>query len=284
MRRPEIIYLLSLVCFGFNGVTAYYIDLAPSQIVLARLCLGCLILLPFGLALAKKGRPRTASISKACAAGVFMGASWIFLFSAYRLIGVAQGTVVYYFGPVLVMAATALLKIERIKKVQWLCLAAAFLGLIISIRPEQGSSSDSMGLTSAAASAFCYAGMILCARGVKSGASIFNVLLILGSALVAVCLYFALAGQALPAPEALSRNLVPLLILGVVNTGVSCLLYFWAVPQMTACNVSVMGYVEPLSAVVAAALFLGENLNLTQVSGIALLFGATCLSQFLGRR
>lgn len=284
MKTPELFHLLSLVCFGFNGVTAFYIDLSSLQIVVMRLLLGCLFLLPFGLILAKKGRPQHSSVVKACAAGAFMGASWIFLYDAYRSIGVAQASVIYYFGPVLVMAATALLRLEKINPLQWLCLIAAFCGLIISIEPDQSQSVDIRGLFQAGASAVCYAGMIFCARGVKSGSTLVNALTILAAALIAVSLYFVAAGAQLPAPDALVRNFVPLFMLGIVNTGLSCLLYFRAVPQLSASTVSVVGYVEPLTAVVAAALVLGENLSLTQMSGIALLFGAASLSQYLGRR
>lgn len=57
------------------------------------------------------------------------------------------------------------------------------------------------------------------------------------------------------------------LILGLVNTGFGCYLYFSGIPEISAQTVAVCDYIEPLSAVVLAALVLGEKLTFVQYAG-----------------
>ncbi len=284
MRSPELLHLVSLLFFGFNGVTAAYIDLASEDIVLMRLLLGVLFLLPFALHVVKGVRLSHHDGFHACAAGLFMGASWIFLYSAYRSIGVALASVIYYFGPVLVMIVTACLHTEYIRPAQWLCLVVAFSGLLLSISDGRAWRQDIEGLIKASASAVCYAGMILCARGIRNPRGFVSAFVILAAALASVGIYFLLTGTTLPSFEAIGASLLPLLVLGVVNTGLSCLLYFQAVPKLSAATVSIVGYAEPLTAVVAATLLLSETLTACQILGIALLFSGAAAAQLLGRR
>lgn len=61
--------------------------------------------------------------------------------------------------------------------------------------------------------------------------------------------------------------------LGVVNTGIGCLLYFSAVAKLPVQTVAVVGYLEPLSAVVFSAALLGEAITPVRLMGAALIIG-----------
>lgn len=45
-------------------------------------------------------------------------------------------------------------------------------------------------------------------------------------------------------------NLFPILLLGVVNTGIGCYLYFSSIGKLPVQSVSILGYLEPLSALI----------------------------------
>ena len=120
-------YLVSLVLFGSNGIVAGGIALPPSQIVLVRSFLGSVLLvvaLATSLAM-ERHHPdhvtdRLVTLKhprQACAlaaSGAALGIGWIFLFEAYRLVGVGVSTLAYYCGPVIVMALSPLLFSERL--------------------------------------------------------------------------------------------------------------------------------------------------------------------------
>ncbi len=62
-------------------------------------------------------------------------------------------------------------------------------------------------------------------------------------------------------------------MLGIVNTGIGCLLYFSAVAKLPVQTVAVVGYLEPLSAVVFSAVLLGEVITPVRLMGAALIIG-----------
>lgn len=64
-----------------------------------------------------------------------------------------------------------------------------------------------------------------------------------------------------------------ILVLGLVNTALGCVLYFTSMGRIRSQTVAVCGYIEPLTAVVLAALVLGEPMGPVQVLGAAMVIG-----------
>lgn len=70
-------------------------------------------------------------------------------------------------------------------------------------------------------------------------------------------------------------SLFPLLVLGLLNTGVGCYFYFPSIGALPVQTVSICGYIEPLSAVLFSVLLLKETLLPIQCFGaVLILFGA----------
>jgi drug/metabolite transporter (DMT)-like permease len=74
-------------------------------------------------------------------------------------------------------------------------------------------------------------------------------------------------------------NMVPILILGIVNTGIGCYFYFSSIGDLPVQTVAILGYLEPLSALVFSALLLGESLGLVQLIGAALILGGAAFGE-----
>jgi len=68
-----------------------------------------------------------------------------------------------------------------------------------------------------------------------------------------------------------TRGWISILILGVVNTGLGCYLYFSTIGELPVQTVAVCGYLEPLAAVVFSMLFLHEHMSLIQIAGAVLI-------------
>ena len=58
-----------------------------------------------------------------------------------------------------------------------------------------------------------------------------------------------------------------ILLLGLINTGFGCYLYFTSLSKLPVQTVAVCGYLEPLSAVFFAMLLQGESMTLVQTVG-----------------
>ena len=79
----------------------------------------------------------------------------------------------------------------------------------------------------------------------------------------------------------ISENIVHILTLGILNTGVGCYFYFSSIQKLSATTVSVCGYIEPLSAVIFSVILLGEKLTFIQVIGAVFIMGGAILSETL---
>ena len=71
------------------------------------------------------------------------------------------------------------------------------------------------------------------------------------------------------------------LVLGLVNTGIGCYLYFSSIGKLPVQTVAVCGYLEPLSAVVFASLLLGESMTALQVVGAACIIGGAMVGELV---
>jgi drug/metabolite transporter (DMT)-like permease len=75
-----------------------------------------------------------------------------------------------------------------------------------------------------------------------------------------------------------------ILILGIVHTGIAYFLYFTSIKDLKGQTIAVISYIDPISAVVMAALFLGEKMSITQIVGGFLIIGSTFLSEKLEKK
>lgn len=75
-----------------------------------------------------------------------------------------------------------------------------------------------------------------------------------------------------------------ILVLGIVNTGIGCYLYFSPLSQLPVQTVAICGYLEPLSAVVFATILLSERMTIIQVVGAACIIGGAMICELIKSR
>ncbi|MCM0082274.1 DMT family transporter [Geomonas sp. Red32] len=277
MKRATFKYVAALALFGSNGIVASHISLSSYQIVFTRTLLGALLLaLVFAFSREKRQFGHNASHSLCLTvSGAAMGASWLFLFEAYKQVGVSIATLAYYCGPMIVMAVSPLVFKEKITGIKLVGLLSVVSGMFLASQRELSAGHVSWGLVFGILAAFAYAVMVVFNRKATSIAGIENPMWQLIVSFLTVALVTGVKeGFTFPVATA---NIVPVLILGVINTGVGCYLYFSAINDIPVQTVAILGYLEPLSALLFSALFLGEILDGGQLLGVALVLGgAAC--------
>ena len=77
-------------------------------------------------------------------------------------------------------------------------------------------------------------------------------------------------GFAVKIPE---DSVLPVVILGLINTGIGCYLYFSSIGKISVQTVAICGYLEPLSAVLFSVFFLHETMLPLQTLGAGAIFG-----------
>lgn len=73
------------------------------------------------------------------------------------------------------------------------------------------------------------------------------------------------------------------LFLGIVNTGVGCYLYFSDIAKLPVTVVSILGYLEPLSAVIFVIILLHESLSLSELIGAILILSGAIFSELFNK-
>lgn len=81
-----------------------------------------------------------------------------------------------------------------------------------------------------------------------------------------------------------TEDIIPMLILGLFNTGIGCYFYFSSIGKLPVQTVAICGYLEPLSAVVFSVIVLHETMLPIQILGAALIIGGAVSSELVKRK
>jgi drug/metabolite transporter (DMT)-like permease len=266
-----VLFILSLLLFGTNGLYVSHISLSGSHIVLFRTLIGgpmltLLVLLRGGFARDDVRADFTALLP----GGVALGLNWVALFSAYRLLNVSLATLIYYAGPMLVVLLSPLLFGEKLSGKKLAAVLLVAFGLILISGSIAAGGLQLSGLLTAVASALFYAALIVFNKRIRRTSGLQTAALELDVAFLVVLLY-VLVTSGLPHP---ARGDLPwLLLLGLVNTGLAYLLYFSGLQKLPAQSVALISYIDPVSALFFSAVFLHESMTALQLLGAVLILG-----------
>lgn len=264
-------YLIALLLFGSNGVVASFIDLSSYEIVLLRCVIGSAFLLTLFLFTKKHFTclENRKDLIFIILSGVAMAADWLLLFVAYQRIGVSLGMMINYCGPVIVIALSPLILKVKITKQKALALFVTFIGALFISGNALSTGINFLGLLFAILSAFSYAGMIIFNKKAEKITGIENSVLQLLSACITVIIFVGIK-QGLHV-SITTHNIIPIIWLGLINTGFSCYLYFSSASKLPVQTVAISGYLEPVSACFMSFIILQEHMTIVQILGAALI-------------
>jgi drug/metabolite transporter (DMT)-like permease len=283
-KTPLLKYIFALLLFGLNGVVASHINLSSYEIVLTRTLIGSLLLIAvFALSRQKVTlfKNKRHALCQA-ASGVAMGVHWMFLYEAYRQIGVSIATLACYCVPVIVMMLSPLVFREKLTWVKLAGFAAVLAGMFFINTGAAGGGSSAWGIFCGVMSAVTYALMVIFNKKAKSVTGLENAMWQLLTAFLTVAVFVGVKEGFTIRID--SGSWVPILVLGLVNTGFGCYLYFSAISALKVQTVSVCGYLEPLSAVFFSMLFLHETMAPVQIIGAVLILGGAAFAELFCAR
>lgn len=282
MKRAYFKYLLALFLFGSNGIFAMQISLNSYEIVLLRTLIGSLLLI--AIFLLSKGRLTSWQQHKRQYAflgmsGIAMGTSWMFLYEAYQQIGVSVSSLMYYCGPLIVMVLSPLLFREKLTWLKGIGFIAVLYGIFLVNGQALQMGKTGWGLFFGGMSAVMYAVMVICNKQSGDITGLENSMLQLCISFLTVAVFVGIKqGFAIHVE---SSNWLPVLILGLLNTGTGCYFYFSSIGKLSVQTVAVCGYLEPLSAVLFSVLLLHEPMRPIQIIGAALIIGGAIFGELI---
>lgn len=280
MGKAAATYIASLLLFGTNGIVASFIPLASAQIVMLRTLIGAAFL---GAALLLShsrlaGTP-LRQLAFVAASGVSTGLSWVTLYEAYRLVGVGVSSLIYYCAPVVVMLLSRPLFGERFTARKTLGFSIVLAGTVLVGAQSLQVTGSPIGIALAAISALCHAGMVIFSKFAPdvSGTQSSFIQLTVSCAIASA---FALATGGFSFLGAIPHDAwLPIIVLGMANTGAGCAMYFSSITKLPAQTVATLGYLEPLSAVVFSVILLSEPFTALQWLGAVMVIGGAVASE-----
>ncbi|MCM1543830.1 MAG: DMT family transporter [Ruminococcus sp.] len=277
-------YIAALLLFGSNGIVANFISMNSYEIVLLRTMLGSLLLLL--IFLLSKGRFTFHRHKKdslfLAVSGIAMGTSWMFLYEAYARIGVSIASLLYYCGPIIVMMLSPLLFKEKLTVFKIIGFLSVFCGIVLVNNNAFSGSDDKIGIICGLLSAVMYAVMVIFNKKAMTITGLENSTLQLIVSFLTVTVFVVIKqGFAIQIP---TDSILPILLLGLVNTGIGCYFYFSSIGHLPIQSVAICGYLEPLSAVIFSVIFLKESMLPMQMVGAALILGGAIFGECVKKK
>ena len=279
-RKAFLKYISALLLFGLNGIVASHIPLNSYEIVFLRTLIGSILLII--LFLIGKGKFHIKEYKKdtvfIALSGIAMGTSWMFLYEAYQQIGVSLSSLLYYCGPVIVMILSPIIFSEKLTTPKLLGFATVLVGIFL-VNGNAVGKSNPWGLFCGAMSAVMYFFMVTLNKQSQNISGMENSVIQLVVSFLTVAIFTGFKQRFII--NAPADAWVWILILGILNTGIGCYLYFSPLAKLPVQTVAVCGYLEPLSAVVFAALLLGEKMTVVQIVGAICIIGGAMIGELI---
>lgn len=274
-----VMYIVSLLIFGSNGVFASHIDMTSAEIVCMRTLIGSLALILVLLISRTKldWAVMKREAFKLIAAGICLGVNWALLFEAYKLMSVSIATLTYYLAPIIVLILSPLLLREKQSARAYIGMGAAVVGLVLAVGLGD-TSVTATGFIVGLGSAVFYAGLIIFNMKIDgvTGLPLTTIEMVIAACVMLP--YVLLTGGHVGFPPDMEGTLY-LIFLCLVNTGLACWLYFSSMNRLPARAVALFGYVDPVSALIFSAVFLGDRMGVLQIVGAVLVFAGAAFGQ-----
>ena len=281
-------FVISMTLFGTIGLFVKYIPLSSSLIALSRALIGFLFLAAMMLVQKKKLMVSVIrkNILPLTLSGVFLGFNWILLFESYRYTSVAVSTLCYYLAPLLVVLLSPLVLKEKLTRRKILCVAASLVGMVFISGILQASTftaKDFTGILLGLAAAVLYAAIMILNKKISGLSGYERTVFQLGlSAMVLIpyCLFTC----DFVSVDLNAVQIILLVIVGVIHTGLTYFLYFGAMDHLPSQTVAMLSYIDPVIAVLISVFILAEPMKLLDIPGAVLILGAAIVSELPERK
>ncbi len=275
MSRHALGSLLIAACalsWGFIGLIVRDVELPAMTIVFFRVALAAaavaLILLAAGRRDLLRPPPR-----QVIALGVLLAIHWSLYFAAIQHTSVASAVLITYAAPIFMAMLAPVLIREHVPAASVVALVVSMAG-IVAISLAGGSGDEAVratGVVLAVFAAITYAFLIVLLK--RWGSDVHPTTVIVwqeGTAAVVLAPSLLFAHY-----DSVGATQVGyLLLLGVVLTGVTGVVYVGALKWVPATTAGILAYMEPVSAALLAAAILGEALTPAVIVGGAAIVAA----------
>lgn len=279
--------LMVLIMNGTAGIVSRYANLPPSAIIALKTTIGTLFLILILIMLRKNLNMESARRNwfPLLVAGVFLAGDWLLLYAAYDVASVSLATVCEYMMPIFLIIASVVTFGEKLSLSKIACISLSVTGLILASGILKGDTDPSqiagavLGLTAG----LCYAGNTIMNRKIADMSAMEKTTIQMGvAAILSSAIMFSTEDVGSFVFD--TTTIAVILVMGIVLTALSHLLYVKVVPMIDIQITAICAYIEPITALVLAAVVLGESMDLSGIIGAVMILGSAFVYELINRR
>lgn len=190
-------------------------------------------------------------------------------FYAYKKTSIANAILAHYTSPLFVAVMAPFFLHERLTLRIIFSVAAATAGMwimldmsVVGFASSQFSrDSNAVGIAAGIFSGLSYAVLIIALRAVTASMNVVVVAFVQNIMIILLLVPFV------DFRTDISGSIILILVMGLVHSTLAPLLYFRGIKDVTANRAAIIGYLEPVCAIVLAYIFLGESITIKSVLG-----------------
>ncbi|MEO5358717.1 MAG: EamA family transporter [Nitrospirae bacterium YQR-1] len=260
--------ILAMVIWSSLGVFIKISNLSVATIVFYPSVISVLLQLPMFLSKRKRQEfPSLKRISLLGLVSLIVLANTYMFFLAYSLTTISNAVFTHYIAPVIVAALSPFFLKDRLHVSIFISIAIATFGLwlilkdvsVIDVITEGVSDKNLIGIISGLVSGVMYAVLVIV---LKLYMGMYNryIIIFLQNTFVSL---FLLPFVSLP-PR---RYIWILVVVGIFHSTIANHLYYKGLEKVQACKAAILGYIEPVGAVLFGIIFLSEEVNVFSLIG-----------------
>lgn len=279
-------YIISMLIYGTCGIISKFVSVSSGFIVFSRAFIGSIIIILY--LLIRRRKPNFIEIKKnlkwLILSGACIGCNWICLFTSYNYVSVSVSSLCNYLAPALFIIVTIILFKEKISFLKILCVIIALIGIVL-LSGIIGSNNNVnyIGVILGIGAALFYLGLLVFNRFVKDIDPIEKTLIELITVTIVTAPYAFITFDYSASIFTLN-NILLLLLLGIVHTGIAYILYLGSMNHLQSQSVAIFSYFEPVIAVLLSYFLLNEYLSIFGWIGGGLILGSTFVYELLNER
>ena len=260
--------------WSIAGLFIKMIHWNPFAIAGVRSFIASLVILAF------LGKPKIHWSFPQVAAAVANAATMLLFVTANKTTTAANAILLQYMAPVFTAFIGAALLKERTRMEHWAAIFFVAVGMTIMFADKLDGGQifgDAIALMSAVTFSFYFVFMRMQKEGSPLESNLLSQWIAAG-----VCLTASLF---LPMPEFTQKSVAAIMVLGVVQIGISSILIAYAIKRISAVSANLIAVIEPVLNPVWVFLCLGEYPGMnTIIGGAVILFAVTGVSMISARR
>jgi DME family drug/metabolite transporter len=256
--------------WGVISVIVADVDLDALVLVFFRVALAALAIAAGVLALRRLELFRLPVLrARTLVAGAGLGVHWFLFFLTIKLSSVAVAVLTVYTAPVFLALLAPLFLPETRSRVALAALVPAGAGLaLVALGAEGSAEAGPLAILVGLAAALTYAGVVIWTKQLTARLHVATIeVWYFSTAALVLAPFLLVSDRVLPRGDEIAW----VLLLGILFTAVSGVLYVWLLRRVRAQAVAILAYLEPVSAALLAWALLGEPLGPAIVLGGALI-------------